>query len=166
MKRRLNLAAALLHRPDVLLLDEPTAGVDPQSRNHLLDWVQQLAKEGLTVLYTTHYMEEAERLCDRIGIMDHGKLLAVGSTTELTRDFAAGSVVTFQSNTTKELASLPADFPQLDSNGRTYQFDSSDPQKHLAVLQQHSIAVHQLEIRPPHLEGVFLRLTGRQLRDG
>src|SRR5436305_44326 len=81
----LNLACALVHDPPVLLLDEPTAGVDPQSRNHLLDTIEGFARAGRTILYTTHYMEEAERLCDRVAIMDQGKILAVDSVDELLR---------------------------------------------------------------------------------
>jgi len=83
MKRRLNLAAGLLHRPSLVLLDEPTAGVDPQSRNHLFESIQKLKMDGVSVLYTTHYMEEAERLCDRIAIMNEGRIIAIGTPREL-----------------------------------------------------------------------------------
>ena len=79
MKRRLNLAAAMLHDPELILLDEPTVGVDPQSRNEIFDSIEALQREGTTIIYTTHYMEEAERLCDRVAIIDHGKLLALGT---------------------------------------------------------------------------------------
>ena len=83
MKRRINIAAGILHRPRVLLMDEPTVGIDPQSRNHILDTVRELNREGMTVLYTSHYMEEVEELCDRIAIVDHGKVIAIGSLEEL-----------------------------------------------------------------------------------
>ena len=86
MKRRLNLAAAVLHDPELLLLDEPTVGVDPQSRNKIFESIEALHREGRTIIYTTHYMEEAERLCDRIAIIDAGKLLALGTLSELLAD--------------------------------------------------------------------------------
>ncbi|MFA6046929.1 MAG: ABC transporter ATP-binding protein, partial [Phycisphaerales bacterium] len=94
MKRRLNLAVALLHEPPLLMLDEPTAGVDPQSRNSILDLVRDLAKAGKTILYTTHYMEEASRLCDRVGIIDKGRLLALGTVSSLVASHGGKSVVT------------------------------------------------------------------------
>ena len=83
MKRRLNLACGLIHQPELVLLDEPTVGVDPQSRSHLFDSLQKIQSEGTTILYTTHYMEEAERLCNRIGIMHNGKIIACGTSDEL-----------------------------------------------------------------------------------
>src|SRR5579871_5991758 len=83
MQRRLNLAAALLHRPKLLLCDEPTVGVDPQSRNAIFEYLQQLNRDGLTIIYSTHYMEEATRLCSRIGVIDHGRILALGTLEEL-----------------------------------------------------------------------------------
>ena len=83
MKRRLNIAAALMHEPEILLMDEPTVGVDPQSRNHIFDSIEELKRSGITLIYTTHYMEEAQRLCDRVAIIDQGKLLALDTVEEL-----------------------------------------------------------------------------------
>src|SRR5215813_12409345 len=93
MKRRLNLACALVHDPSVVILDEPTAGVDPQSRNHLLDTIEEFARAGGTILYTTHYMEEAERLCDRVAIMDQGKILALDSVPALIERYGGPSLI-------------------------------------------------------------------------
>ena len=107
MKRRLNLAAALLHEPKIVLLDEPTAGVDPQSRNYILESIEKLQTQGLTVLYTTHYMEEAERLCDRVAIMDEGKVLAMDTIENLISAHATKSIVE------AELSETPADTESL-----------------------------------------------------
>jgi ABC-2 type transport system ATP-binding protein len=96
MKRRVNIAIALMSRPKLLFLDEPTVGIDPQSRNHIFDTILQLRDEGMTVLYTTHYMEEAERLCDRLGIIDHGSLIKLGSPTELKSELGDPETVTLE----------------------------------------------------------------------
>src|SRR5258706_9177882 len=103
MQRRLNLAAALLHRPKLLLCDEPTVGVDPQSRNAIFEYLERLNREGLTIIYSTHYMEEATRLCSRIGIIDHGSILALGTLDELLTRLPFADEITF--------ASAPAAFP-------------------------------------------------------
>lgn len=152
MKRRLNLAIAMVHDPDVLLLDEPTAGVDPQSRNNILDMVRLLAKQGKTVIYTTHYMEEAQRLCDRIGIIDHGKLLASGTVEELTRAHGGRSVVIVRRG-----------------SGEEERVKSDEPAREIARLAAESGsgrgAISEVRIERPDLETVFLSLTGRSLRD-
>lgn len=165
MKRRLNIAVALLHQPQILLLDEPTVGVDPQSRNHILEWIQQLAKAGLTVLYTTHYMEEAERLCDRIGILDHGKLLAIGDRESLCQQYTPGSLVRFHSDTDLPWEDLMTDLPRWEKTEQGISFYSRDPLRDLAVLGRKGVDVKHLEVTQPALETVFLTLTGRSLRD-
>lgn len=146
MKRRLNLAVALLHQPRLLLLDEPTAGVDPQSRNALLETVEELRQQGHGILYTTHYMEEAQKICTRVGIMDQGRLLAMGSVQELIRAHGGNYTVTLENET------------------GTRSRRDRDP---LAALQALEFDARRdlLFIRPPDLEQVFLNLTGRQLRE-
>ncbi len=137
MKRRLNLAAGLLHDPEVLLLDEPTVGVDPQSRNAIFESLEALRDAGKAILYTTHYMEEAERLCDRIVIVDHGRVVAEGTAEELG-------------------ALLPgANGPELDDEARAA----------VALLAARGIAVPGADGGTPRLEEVFLHLTGHALRD-
>lgn len=137
MKRRLNLAAGLLHDPDVLLLDEPTVGVDPQSRNAIFESLEALRDAGKAILYTTHYMEEAERLCDRIVIVDRGRVVAEGTSAELG-------------------ALLPrTGAHDLDEEARAA----------IALLAARGIAVPGADGRAPRLEEVFLHLTGHALRD-
>jgi ABC-2 type transport system ATP-binding protein len=149
MKRRLNLAVAMIHDPPVLLLDEPTAGVDPQSRNNLLDVVRELARQGRTVIYTTHYMEEAGKLCDRVGIIDKGKLLACGTVAELTHAHGGDAVVT------------------VHDEGGERRIETADPVREIAAVLGNGNAtrVHNVRVDRPDLESVFLKLTGRSLRD-
>lgn len=146
MKRRLNLAAALIHDPPLLLLDEPTAGVDPQSRNSILDMVRELASRGTTIVYTTHYMEEAQRLCDRVAIVDQGRLLALDTVNALIAQHGGHSVVT-----------------SVGSLGET-RTQTSDPVREIATLLAAG-DVQEVRIERPDLESVFLNLTGRSLRD-
>lgn len=146
MKRRLNLAAALVHDPPLLLLDEPTAGVDPQSRNALFEVVGRLRDEGRTVVYSTHYMEEAERLCDRVGIIDHGKLLALDTVPNLLEAHGGSSVVV------------------LVRGGVEERIESADPVATLAAAMAGGRAA-SARIEGPKLETAFLKLTGRTLRD-
>ena len=161
MKRRLNLVVALIHDPAVLFLDEPTVGVDPQSRNHLFDTIEQLARQGRTIVYTTHYMEEAERLCDRVAIMDHGKVLALGSVAELIAQHAGRSAID------AELAELPATTDGLPAalNGRRLRYESDRPYEEAARLANLGLKLSAFRIEPPNLEKVFLNLTGRSLRN-
>jgi ABC-2 type transport system ATP-binding protein len=146
MKRRLNFAAALLHDPPLVMLDEPTAGVDPQSRNAILDLVRELRARGKTIVYTTHYMEEAQRLCDLVAVIDHGRLLALGTVEELIAKHGGESMVTI--NRTDGEEKIPSGNP-------------------VAVLSEKLASKDVLNIRVdrPDLESVFLNLTGRSLRD-
>jgi ABC-2 type transport system ATP-binding protein len=161
MKRRLNLAVALVHDPQVIFLDEPTAGVDPQSRNHIFERVEQLRSLGRTVVYTTHYMEEAQRLCDRVAIMDHGKILDLDTIPELLARYGGRAVVK------GELVRPPGvgvDLPG-DLDGSSLRFESDRPLEEIARLSAAGVAFQTLEVAKPDLETVFLSLTGRSLRD-
>ncbi len=161
MQRRLNLAAALVHDPPVLLLDEPTVGVDPQSRNHLFDSIEALKARGRTIIYTTHYMEEAERLCDRVAIMDAGRILAIDTLAGLIRAHGGGSVVTAElEGRPAEAASLPG---RLD--GTTLHVDTDRPLEVIARLSADGVKFASLSVQQPNLETVFLKLTGKTLRD-
>jgi len=146
MKRRLNIAAALVHDPDLILLDEPTVGVDPQSRNSIFEKIEALRAAGKTIVYTTHYMEEAERLCDRVGVMDHGKLLALDTVPALIRAHGGARIV--MAHTSKGNIELQTDNPLAELNR----------------LSQTS-EIHTFSVNEPNLETVFLNLTGRHLRD-
>lgn len=146
MKRRLNLAAAVLHDPDLLLLDEPTVGVDPQSRNKIFESIESLHRGGRTIIYTTHYMEEAERLCDRIAIVDAGRLLALGTLQELLA--AHGGAPTLVVRT----------------NGEEQRFQTPNPLGELNRIAAQS-TIDEFRMDQPTLEQVFLHLTGRSLRD-
>lgn len=146
MKRRLNLAAALLHDPEIILLDEPTVGVDPQSRNSIFDNILALKREGRTIIYTTHYMEEAERLCDRVAILDYGRLLAL--------------------DTVQGLIEKRGGLPRLvvSTAGREIEMRSPDPLAELNRLAA-TAPIERFRLDQPTLEEVFLNLTGRTLRD-
>ncbi len=169
MQRRLNLVAALLHRPKVLLCDEPTVGVDPQSRNAIFDHLEALNRQGLTVIYSTHYMEEAERLCSRIGIIDHGRILALGSVGELLARQAATDEITFAAT-----PEIQAALPRLETLGRAVVRNGRvhfQPREHVrlseffALTETLGLPSQLFELQRPTLEAVFLHLTGRTLRD-
>lgn len=161
MKRRLNLACGIVHEPPVLLLDEPTVGVDPQSRNLIFEKIEQLRDAGTCLVYTTHYMEEAQRLCDRVAIVDHGKILAEGTVPELLERYGDRAAVT------AELERLPdheINWPgTLDGLG--LRFESNSPMEDIAALSNQGASFRSLHIESADLEGVFLNLTGRRLRD-
>jgi len=161
MKRRLNLACALVHDPPLLLLDEPTVGVDPQSRNLIFDRIEQLKKEGRTVVYTTHYMEEAERLCDRIAIIDKGQVLALDTLDGLLAQYGGRSVVT----ATLELPPPEGMVMPGTLEGDLLRFESDRPVQDVARMTTEGLRFRTLRIDRPDLEGVFLNLTGRRLRD-
>lgn len=173
MKRRANIAVGLLHRPKLLILDEPTVGVDPQSRNQILASVEQLGSGGLAVLYTTHYMEEAERLCDRVGIIDGGRLVAQGSRRELIATTGAHDqlTITVRGDARAFAARCRALDGVLESVavGGDVRITAIDARSVLApvVGQAHpaGVSVTGVEVREPDLETAFLHLTGRALRD-
>jgi ABC-2 type transport system ATP-binding protein len=149
MQRRLNLAAAILHDPQVLLLDEPTVGVDPQSRNHIFDNIEALRAEGRTIIYSTHYMEEAERLCDRVGILDQGELLALGGVDQLVAEHGGLGVLTITTEA-----------------GEVRSIETENPVIALADWNRNELeTIRSFEMERPGLERVFLNLTGRTLRD-
>lgn len=161
MQRRLNLACAIVHEPSLVLLDEPTAGVDPQSRNHIFEALERLKSEGVTIVYSTHYMEEAERLCDRIAIIDHGRLLALGSLRELTSAHGAGFAINVEFE-----GAFPANLPRPTTRtGSRAQYRTADPWPLVNEIARTGASIASLNIERPSLEGVFLALTGRSLRD-
>ncbi len=171
MKRRLNMAAGLLHRPRLILLDEPTTGVDPQSRQRIYAMVEQLRSEGVSVIYTTHYMEEAERLCDRVAIIDHGKVIAKGTHADLVRQ-SFGSRCELVLQCDGESAGAHARWAESrggTKDGDTYRFIISDPALEIARILEsaraESVLVRDLAFKTPNLESVFLHLTGRELRE-
>ena len=170
MKRRLNLAVSLVHEPKLLLLDEPTVGVDPHSREHIFSIVRNLRDRGTTVLYTTHYMEEAERLCDRLGIMDEGKIIAMGTLDALLGALDCAEVIDVRglpsSIDVSRLQSAPG-VCRMEAREHGVRLFVKSAARVLSVIQ-HAIGrtdgVH-VEITPLSLETLFLQLTGKELRD-
>ncbi len=171
MKRRLNLGAALVHRPKLLLLDEPTVGVDPQSRNHIFEGVRRLNAEGMTVVYTSHYMEEVQALCRHVGIIDHGKLVACDALSDLLR--RASGVIRFRAGPLtpalrERLAHLPG-ARLVDGDGEQRELACGDVKatlaQLLAALNESGADLHGLETEEPNLERVFFDLTHKALRD-
>ena len=171
MKRRLNIAAALVHDPDVLILDEPTVGVDPQSRNAIFDNLETLRERGKALLYTTHYMEEAERLCDRVVIMDHGRVVASDTLAALYKRLPAVETLELEVDGSVDLAALGRETPVAGAkqDGTRLHAGVADLGRAapalLAWLAAHGHPVHRISSGRADLEDVFLSLTGRQLRD-
>ena len=169
MKRRLNMAAGLINNPRLVLMDEPTAGVDPQSRNRIFEMIEALRSEGATIIYTTHYMEEAERLCDRIAIVDHGRIIALDTSEALVRaSFGSRSQVLARFDGAPEAIAAWAAQHSGRLTDTTAEFTIEHPTEVAALLDSASaagLALVDLSLRRPNLESVFLHLTGRELRD-
>jgi ABC-2 type transport system ATP-binding protein len=173
MKRRLNIGLGLLHKPRLLLLDEPTVGVDPQSRNAILESVELLSGEGMAVLYTTHYMEEAERLCDRVGIIDLGEIKAEGTRRELVQMVGQRDRIRLQAtgpfevavNALTEMSAVHE--AGVRDGGIEMLVDDADHwlAEILGKVGGAGVTVTSVDVDEPNLESVFLHLTGRALRD-
>ena len=173
MKRRVNIGAALMHKPAVIIMDEPTVGIDPQSRRHILDNIKELNSQGMTVLYTTHYMEEAQELSDHIAIMDQGEVIACGTHAELVKMVGELDRIDLTINT--ESQTVIADWQATDGVHRVFAEDG-----HLTILAEDSnlilprlfesanrakVRINSVDIQEPNLEAVFLHLTGKALRE-
>lgn len=173
MKRRLNFGCGVVHRPDVLLLDEPTVGVDPQSRVLLLDLVRDQADDGTCVLYTTHYMEQAERLCDRLAILDHGEVIAQGTLEELRSRAGERDVLrlegSFPDGCGRRAAERLGEARIVNEGPEVLVLSLADASRRLPAvydaLEAEEAEVHETVITRPSLESLFIELTGRELRD-
>jgi len=173
MKRRINIACSLLHNPKILVLDEPTVGVDPQNRNHIFEVIERLRGEGMTIIYTTHYMEEAERFCDKIAIMDVGRIVALGTLRELrqisdSRDLLTVKLADFNDNTMDVLKSaIP--LIRFDSTSGTLEIDCENISNEISGITNHiqnaGGVIERIYTRGTNLESIFLKLTGKKLRD-
>lgn len=173
MKRRVNIGAALLHKPEVVIMDEPTVGIDPQSRRHILDNVKELNQQGMTVLYTTHYMEEAAELSHHIAIMDKGRVIAYGTHDELIKMVGEQTRIDLTLNT--EAAKILSAWQKVDGVSRIDSLDGKvtalvdDSNRVLPHLfetaSRENVRITSVDIQEPNLETVFLHLTGRALRD-
>lgn len=173
MQRRLNIACALVHKPKFLIMDEPTVGIDPQSRNHILESVKKIAKQGTTVLYTSHYMEEVQAICSRISIMDAGRVIAEGTLDELVgriqhEDKTLFTAVQFSDTLTEDLRAV-AGIKNVVLKGNAYEIistaGSGNLNRIIEIAQRHG-GVTDVSVVKPTLEDVFLTLTGKSLRDG
>ena len=175
MKRRINIAVGLLHKPRLLFMDEPTVGIDPQSRRNILDSVKALNQQGMTVLYTTHYMEEAQELSQRVGIIDHGKLIALGTQRELTQMVGQMDALRLHLPEGQEatpfieaLRGLP-DVRQVTVTDHTITLIVPSAQEAIPPVftqaDRLGFKIRSVQIEEPNLEAVFLHLTGRALRD-
>lgn len=168
MKRRINIAAALLHNPKLVVMDEPTVGIDPQSRNHIFEMVRSLKQQGVTLIYSTHYMEEVETLCDDIAIIDNGQVAAQGSLDELLTQYAVKAIYVETGGDLSQAAALPG-ITGIVPHGKGWLLESADPVAAMEPIsrfvRENGLTVRCLEVMRPSLESVFLKLTGTSLRD-
>ena len=173
MKRRLNIGAALLHMPELLIMDEPTVGIDPQSRNHILDTVLELNKQGITIIYTSHYMEEVEYLCNELCIMDEGKIIASGSQQELVELVKEKTQINIKLNQMDEtvlytLKEINGVYDAKIDEDRIVLFGSNADvllAEIIAKVSDNGWLIETIDVKKPNLEAVFLHLTGKALRD-
>ncbi len=173
MKRRVNIGVGLMHRPKMLFLDEPTVAIDPQSRRNILDTVKELNQQGMTVLYTTHYMEEAQELSKRIGIIDHGQIIALGTLDELVKTVGEYDIIRLTlpeppQTVLGRLGAIP-DIQRAETSDGEVRLIARNGRQQLPeairIINEAGLALHGVEIQEPNLEAVFLQLTGRALRD-
>ena len=175
MKRRVNIGVGLLHKPELIFMDEPTVGIDPQSRRAILDSVKDLNRQGMTVLYTTHYMEEAEELSDRVGIIDRGELIALGTQTELKGQVGENDTLILHIDESQNAGALAAavravpSVLKADLTDHTVAVIAPEAEEIMAPViikaNELGIKIRSVDIKEPNLEAVFLHLTGRALRD-
>lgn len=171
--RRLNIACGIVHKPKLIIMDEPTVAVDPQSRNRILEGILELNRQGSTIIYTSHYMEEVEQICSRIAIIDHGHVLATGTTEELKRMIKTGETITIEAivldkNRLAEIRQLPHVF-DLSYEEQTLKIRLSSAKHNLVrilnYMQEHDISFGRVFSELPTLNDVFLEITGKELRD-
>ncbi len=174
MKRRLNIACAIAHKPKLIIMDEPTVGIDPQSRNHILQSVKRLNEMGSTIIYTSHYMEEVEEICSRIAIMDHGKVIALGTCDELIdlindRNIVSVTVMDSVSKINEESIMEISGVDSVKIEENTVKISSArevnNLDKIINYFTSNGISINSVESKKPDLETVFLSMTGRKLRD-
>ncbi|MBG6129485.1 ABC-2 type transport system ATP-binding protein [Aquimarina sp. EL_43] len=170
MKRRINIAAALLHHPKVLFMDEPTVGIDPQSRNHIFEVIETLNEQGMTIVYTTHYMEEVERLCDRIAIIDSGKIIAQGTQSELkelvqTKESIQLEFDFLSESNVNQLKKLLSHTLTQNKNKLLVECTVKDLSKVITACNELQLPIKDIQLNKVNLEAIFLSLTGKQLRD-
>ena len=175
MKRRVNIGVGLLHKPRLLFMDEPTVGIDPQSRRAILDTVKDLNNQGMTLLYTTHYMEEAEELSHRVGIIDHGEMIAIGTQKELTQQVGEAETLILHVGENDDSEALAKTLKDIQGVQQATAVDHevsvvcAEAEDVLAAVvtkaNDRGIKIRSIDIREPNLEAVFLHLTGRALRD-
>jgi ABC-2 type transport system ATP-binding protein len=173
MKRRINIACALLHNPSILVLDEPTVGVDPQNRNHIFEVIERLNNEGMTMIYTTHYMEEAERFCDKIAIIDVGGIIAQGTLKELrkisdVKDLITVKLADSDNEIISRITSTNALF-RFDSLSDTLKVECASISRDISVIINHiqrsGGVIERIYTQGTNLESIYLKLTGKELRD-
>lgn len=175
MKRRVNIGVGLLHKPKLLFMDEPTVGIDPQSRRAILDSVKELNRNGMTILYTTHYMEEAQELSDRVGIIDYGELIALGTQSELTAQVGEMDTLVLHLGENEDPAHVAENLQSLEgvlqANPVNHEVAIVTPSAEellapvISRTNEIGIRIYSVDIKEPNLEAVFLQLTGRALRD-
>ena len=173
MKRRINIACSLLHNPRILVLDEPTVGVDPQNRNHIFEVIERLHNEGMTIIYTTHYMEEAERFCDKIAIIDVGRIVALGTLKELREISDAKDLLTIKlaDFNNESISSIRSAFPliRFDSTSKTLEIECENISNEIPIItnqiQNSGSLIERIYTQGTNLESIYLKLTGKELRD-
>jgi len=164
LQRRLNIACGIVHKPTLIFLDEPTVAIDPQSRNFILEGLKNLNKNGATIVYTTHYMEEAEILCDRIAIMDIAKFSMIGTKSEIMKKMNIKSIIHLSLDNPNDISKLPEKIRNIKENEYILPFDYSLDEL-LSYLKDNNIKYNMEQVLTPTLNDLFLILTGRKLRD-